>query len=383
MPTIIVEPTHACNAACAYCYAADRDPGPATVMSRETLELLFVRIDAYLAERPRETMGLVWHGGEPLLAGPEFFAAALEFQQRHCPGTATRIRHAIQSNLTLLTSELAGLLKRLGIRTVGSSCDPCTGLRGLGPARDAAAYHRRYLEGLELLRKEGLGAGVIYVVTRHVLDRPLEVFHQLLALPATGPIDFSPVVPQEESADELGVSGEEYGAFLGAIFPEWWAGRDHYPDVGPFSLLARNLLEGVRQLPCRDSGRCAHLYLNLAPDGRLSHCNRTTDCPLLDFGNLHDRTLAEAFADPKREPLLLRNRILFEGECRGCRFWPICHGGCPMDAWTRTGSLMHRSLFCEAKRGFIERHVEPLIGGCPGLEPGKTGQRPRAEPILP
>lgn len=368
MATIIVEPTDACNAACAYCYAAGRELAAATVMSLETLELLFVRINEFLVERPRETVGVVWHGGEPLLLGPKFFAAAVEFQRRRCPGVEGRIRHGIQSNLTLLTSELAALLRRLGIQTVGSSCDPETDLRGLGRSRDAAAYDRRYREGLALLRREGLGAGVIYVVTRPVLDRPLDVFRRLIALPVTGPIDFNPVVVLDGRASGLGVTGEEFSAFLGALFPEWWAGRDRYPEVGPFTLLTRNLREGVRQLPCRDSGRCAYLYVNVAPDGRLSHCNRTSECRQLDYGNIHDRTLAQVLADPRRKPLLDRNRVLFEGECRGCRFWPICHGGCPMDSWTRTGSLMHRTMFCEAKRGFIERHVEPLIGGCPGLK---------------
>jgi uncharacterized protein len=365
--TIIVEPTGACNASCAYCYAAGRAPTPSTVMSPETLELLFVRINEYLVERPRETMGVVWHGGEPLLLGPRFFAAAVELQRRRCPGVADRIRHAIQSNLTLLTSELAGLLKALGIHTVGSSCDPATDLRGLGRERDAAAYDRRHREGLALLQREGLRAGVIYVVTRPALDRPLQVFRRLTELPVTGPIDFIPVV-LAQGAGELEVTGEEYAAFLGAIFPEWWAARDRLPEIGPFSLLTRNLLEGVRQLPCRDSGRCAYVYVNVAPDGRLSHCNRTSGCSQLDYGSLHDRSLTQVLADPRRKPLLDRNRVLFEGECRGCRFWPICHGGCPMDSWTRTGSLMHRTMFCEAKRAFIERHVEPLIGGCPGLE---------------
>ncbi len=373
MATIIVEPTTACNATCAYCYAAGHAPTPSTVMSLETLELLFARIDEYLAERPRETMGVVWHGGEPLLLGPRFFAAAVELQRKRCGGVANRIRHGIQSNLTLLTSELAGLLKELGIHTVGSSCDPVTDLRALGRAGDAAAYDRRYREGLALLEREGLRAGVMYVVTRPVLDRPLEVFRRLTELPVTGPIDLNPVV-LAEGEGALEVTGEEYCTFLGAIFPEWWAVRDRHPEVGPFSLLTRNLRDGVRQLSCRDSGRCAYVYVNVAPDGGLSHCNRTAGCRQLDYGNLRDRTLAEALADPRRKPLLDRNRVLFEGECLGCRFWPICHGGCPMDSFTRTGSFMHRTIFCEAKRGLIERHIEPLIGGCPGL----TGQKQTA-----
>jgi radical SAM protein with 4Fe4S-binding SPASM domain len=110
------------------------------------------------------------------------------------------------------------------------------------------------------------------------------------------------------------------------------------------------------------------MYVHLAPDGRLSHCNRSSDLNSLDYGTIYEKSLSQALADPKRRPLLDRNRVLFEGECRGCRFWNICHGGCPLHSWYETGSFMHKSFLCGAKKDFIEKYVEPILGG---REPGR------------
>ncbi len=379
MASIIVKATEACNARCAYCYAVRTESSAAKTMSLETLELLFVRINEYLVDRPKEIMGVIWHGGEPLLLGPECFQAALDFQEKHCAGTASRIRHAIQSNLTLLTIELVRLLKKLGITTVGSSCDPSSDLRGLGEQGDAAQYARRHREGVELLKQEGMGCGLIYVVTKLSLPRPLEVFAELLSFGVSGPIDFNPIRISDEKLDYLRITAEEFSDFLGAIFPVWWDNRSSYPDVGPFTPLMRNLLDGDRRAYCRDSGRCAFQYVSLDPDGRLSHCAHcrcSSAGDALDYGTINQRTLAAALADPKRNMFLERNRVLFEGECKGCRFWKICHGGCPGDAWNDTGSLLHKSSFCDAKRQFIEKYVEPILfDGSRG-----TGRRLAEEP---
>ena len=365
MASIIVKLTEVCNARCAYCCAIHAGSPAARTMSLETLETLFVRINEFLTDRPKDSVALIWHGGEPLIVGPEYFEVVLDFQQNHCPQTASRIRHAIQSNLTLLTIEMVRILKRLGITTVGSSCDPCSNLRGLGEACDATEYARRHRDGVELLKKEGVGCGITYVVTKLSLPRPLDVFAQLVDFGVSGPIELIPIRICDEKFNYLKITAEEFSDFLGAIFPVWWRDRSRWPDVGPFTPLVRNLLDGDRRVYCRDSGRCAFVYICLEPDGRLSHCthfSRPAEGNLLDYGTIYDRTLADALADPKRNVLLERNRVLLEGECQGCRFWSICHGGCPGDAWSDTGSLHHKSSFCGAKRGFIEKYVEPVVG---------------------
>ncbi len=349
-------------------------------MPNAILETFFIRINEYLLDRPDDDMEIIWHGGEPLILGPEYFETALAFQKRHCAGTSNRIRHAIQSNLTLLNSDLVTVLKKIGISSIGSSYDPFSNLRGLGTAVDAAEYNRRFMDGVALLKKEGMGCGIIYVVTKLSLGKPLEIFHHLTNFCIGGAVNLNPVIIYDEKLNYLKITPEEFTDFLGAIFPVWWRNRSRYLHVGPFTSLVRNLLDGERKLSCCDSGLCAYTHINLAPDGRLSQCGRSYDWKLLDYGTIHDKTFSQVFADPQRKMLLDRNRILAEGECSGCRFWDICHGGCPLDSWYETGSFMHKSFLCRAKKDFIENYVEPTILDRPNGKISPLPEKPRHAP---
>jgi uncharacterized protein len=361
MATVIFKPTEACNARCVYCDVVHKESRAVRTMSKEVLELLFVRINEYLTDRPDDDMEIIWHGGEPLLLGTEYFETALAFQERHCAKTSSRINHSIQSNLTVLTPDLVRVLKKIGIGSIGSSYDPYTNLRGLGEGVDAAEYRRRFVRGVALLEKEGMGCGIIYVVTRLSLERPLEIFYNLTNFRIDGAVNINPVIIYHDNLNHLKITPEEYADFLGAIFPVWWRNRSRYPHVGPFRSLIRNFVDGERHLSCGDSGNCANTHLNLAPDGRLSQCGRSSDWKLLDYGSINDKTFSQVFSDPQREVLRDRNRVLSEGECNGCRFWDICHGGCPLDSWYESGSFQHKSFWCQATKDFIEKYVEPIV----------------------
>ena len=332
MATVVFKPTEACNSRCSYCDVVRKKPlGPVT-MPLETLELFFIRINDFLVERHQERIEIIWHGGEPLLLGPDYFEQAYRFQEKHCAETGLRIHHTIQSNLTLFTSEFTEVFRKLGIDSIGTSYDPIEDVRGFGRKRDWQAYNRKFMKGLSLLEKEGFRWGLIYVVTRRSLERPMDIFHFLVNLSRKGAIMFNPVLIYGKDLDHLRITPEEYADFLGAIFPAWWAHRDGLPQIQPFFNLASNLLDGSRRLMCGDAGECAHSHIALMPDGTLSHCGRSADWGLLHYGSIFDKSFAEVMKDPQREGLLQRNEILPQGECKGCRFWDICHGGCPLDA---------------------------------------------------
>ncbi|MEW6387084.1 MAG: radical SAM protein [Thermodesulfobacteriota bacterium] len=384
MATVIFKPTEACNARCIYCDVVHKKPRPPVIMPLETLELFFSRINEFLLERREEGMEVIWHGGEPLLLGPDYFYQALHFQEKHCPETKSRIRHSIQSNLTRFSRDFTEVMKKLGITSFGSSYDPILNLRGLGKKRDSQAYNRKFMEGIRLVEEEGFGWGIIYVVTKPALAKPREIFHFLANFSPRGAFMFNPVLLYDAKLDYLKVTPEEYTDFLGAIFPAWWQHREEYPQVEPFSSLAGNLLEGGTSLMCCDSGSCARNHINVLPDGSLSLCGRAADWGLLQYGSIFDKSFAEALADPQREVLLERNQVLPDTECRGCRFWDICHGGCPLDAWSGSGSFLHKSEWCHAKRGFIEKYFEPTVNPGPagGAAPVPEPSHPRP-PSLP
>jgi uncharacterized protein len=368
MATVIFKPTEICNARCVYCDVVHKEQTAIGKMSYEMLEIFFIRINEYLLDNVGADMEVIWHGGEPLLLGPPYFAKALEFQQKHCETTSSRIRHSVQSNLTLFTPAYTEVLKKLGINGFGTSYDPFSTLRGIGTSVDSTLYNKKFIRGIRHVEREGFSWGLIYVVTKLSLDKPIEIFRHLVNFHPYGGVMFNPVIIYDNTLDYLRITPEEFTNFLGAIFPVWWADKERFPQVEPFSPLFKNLIEGERSLTCGDAGDCAQTHINLAPDGRLSQCGRSSDWKLLDYGSIYDKTFTQVFADPQRMELMERNLVLPQGECKGCRYWDICHGGCPLDAWHETRSFMHKTSWCSAKRDFIEKYFEPVIKNGAGKE---------------
>ena len=109
MPTLIFKETEACNSNCVYCDVIARKK-PRTI-SMERLGKVFVYINEYLVKFPDEYFSIVWHGGEPLIVGVDFYRKVLELQEKYCPETKSRIEYDIQSNLTLLTQEMVDVFK--------------------------------------------------------------------------------------------------------------------------------------------------------------------------------------------------------------------------------------------------------------------------------
>ena len=363
MTTVIFKPTEACNGNCAYCDVVrkDREKG-VRLPSFDTLERFFIRVNEYLAERPDERFQIIWHGGEPLLLGPDYFLKAYEFEQRHCPETKDRISHDIQTNITLLSPEYIEVFRTLGITGVSTSYDPIPDVRGLGSTIDSAAYNRRFMDALALLEENDINWGMIYVVTKLSLDAPLDLFYFLTNLNKTGSVKFNSIYSFKRKITKLAITPEEFVEFLGAIFPVWWERRDRFPRIRPFMSFTEAIIERKGGLECAESGMCADTHMSVGPAGHYSQCGRSSDWGLMDYGHIHDNSISTVFKDPQKEMYRARQLHLKEGECKGCRLWTICHGGCPLDSYADTGDWMVKSPLCAYKKGFIEKYFEPITG---------------------
>lgn len=109
MVAIIAKVTEAFNSHCAYCDVVTKPHQQTATMTGAVLECLYRRVNDYLAEDRSRSCEIVWHGGEPLLAGVDFYTTAAELCERLCPTTRNRINHCLQTNLTQLTGDFIAL----------------------------------------------------------------------------------------------------------------------------------------------------------------------------------------------------------------------------------------------------------------------------------
>lgn len=134
----IVKVHSRCNLSCSYCYVYEmadqawrQQPKR---MSGPVAAKVAGRIAEHAARHHLPSVEVILHGGEPMLAGPQWLAGLTRSLRAQVPA---QVNIGAQTNGTLLRPALLDTLKELGIR-IGVSLD--------GDA-EATERHRRYSNG--------------------------------------------------------------------------------------------------------------------------------------------------------------------------------------------------------------------------------------------
>ncbi len=355
----IVKPTAACNGKCVYCSAYKEDPGRA--MTRQTLRLLFERVGEYAETGALREIQFLWHGGEPLLMGPDFYREVLELSAALQERGQIPVGHLIQSNITLVTEEFLPVLKELvPTGRFGTSYDPIPGIRLL---RGGKSYEEEWKKAYALLRSGGLDVGVVYVVHHGSLGNAGHIYHELKGLGLTGGLRFNPLYDTglAKTSRELHISPRQWGEFLLELW-EVWNEDGRTLHVAPLEGWD-DLINGRKaRLSCAYSGSCTRNFTGIDADGTVYTCGRSMDDHLMPFGNLHDEPLSQIYAAEARRAFLNRQEWLLQGECAGCRWWSLCHGGCPNDAQIAYGDMLRKTYWCEGTRLYLDRIYGDKVG---------------------
>ncbi len=327
---LVIKTTAACNACCVYC-AAQSAPGQ---RKRLTLDIartlcdqarLLVRHGRYRRAR------LLWHGGEPLLLGKDFFRALLKF------GTGPELVHALQTNLTLLDDEWIEILQPLiGDNGIGTSVDPFDDLRQLGGGGD---YTDRWLQALGRVDQLGWRVGCVYVVHRRSLAHTEQLywFFRNLRDNSTLSLRVNPLLAvgraREADDDGLGLEPGQYGEFLKRITQQWLQDQRRLVLSPVADIVAAWEGQGyVRSCDLAGVAACVESHLGVDADGNIFNCGRSVDAGGVQFGNLHDTSLEDCLRHTSRAPLRERGTTLEAGKCGACAYWELCHGGCPYES---------------------------------------------------
>lgn len=155
-----------------------------------------------------------WHGGEPTLAGADFFEAAVECQKKNA-GSGI-LANQIQTNATAVTAELANFFHRERFG-VGVSLDGPEHMHDrTRVGKKGGGTYTRVLKGVEILRTAGVDPSVICTVSRGSLPYPEEIFLHLVGL-GFRKIHFS-VVFDSKIDTSLKITNEEWYSFLRTVF---------------------------------------------------------------------------------------------------------------------------------------------------------------------
>ena len=379
MRHIYLLPTQNCNSDCIYCDIAKTEQ----IMSPDLLESLYLKLNEFLIGKPQEEITIVWHGGEPLLAGVDFFKKALAFHEKHCRETSNKIFYKIQTNLTLINQDFLNIFRKMGIEKTGTSYDPIPNMRGPRKGLHSKIYNIQFLKAVELLHRNKYEWGVIYTVTRKSLKNPLHIFYFLNNLRPTDGIAFKSIFLGSDDKYNLGITQIEYAEFLGTIFKVWWQNRNKFPPIEPF----RSYVDAFKNIDSHFEDSCAYSSLRIKPNGDMYHCHLAIDLDIFSYGNIQDHRFTDIFHNTQRDKIQKRHELLPQTECENCRFWRICLGGCPFESLKihkNYEDFVHKYDWCDFINTFFKEYLEPTMDmkanfRMPGSSPGCAGF-PRLEP---
>ena len=346
----------ACNMRCAYCYYLHNPESSASgVMSPDTLEC-FIR--SYIAASPGPVVSFVWHGGEPTLAGPDFYREAVRLQRRYLP-EGWECWNNLQTNGLLLDDAWCDFLAEEDF-DVGISLDGTQALHDFfRPDAGGQPTWTRITESIRRLQRHGIQPDLLCTVNARTAEQGAAVYRTLRDL-GTGWMQFIPVVCRDESGETspLSVTARAYGTFLTDVFAEWIYHDLDKTEVQLFSETAVALSGGEASL-CWLRETCGDVPV-VEKDGSVYACDHFVRAEYRR-GSLLDTPFEQLINSPEQLAFGQQKKDGLTAACRNCPWLSLCHGGCPKDrfALSPDGEAGQYAL-CEGLKMYFDYAVPRL-----------------------
>ncbi len=359
---VFVKPVGAiCNLACSYCYYLNKKQlYPEEQRFRMAEDLLEEYIVQHINASPGPELFFSWHGGEPTIAGLQYFRRIVELQQKHRSENC-RIVNGIQTNGTLLDDNWCRFLAAENFM-VGISIDGPKDLHSIyRRSKDGKPSFDETIRGYQLLKSYGIHCEILCVVNAQNVAYPLRVYRFFKELQAEF-ITFLPLVEKMNSSEkpvsERTVPSRAFGEFLCTIFDEWKASDIGTIKIQIFEEALRTAFDLEHTL-CIFKKTCGGVPV-LEHNGDFYSCDHFVD-PKHLIGNIRETSLVELLESSEQMAFGEAKLDLLPEYCLTCEVLKMCNGACPKDRFIDTPEgESGLNYLCEGYKLFFN-HCKPLV----------------------
>ena len=326
--SLLIKPASSlCNMRCKYCFYADeassRRIASYGIMSCETVRQILTSISKDLA--PGDSLTIAFQGGEPTLAGLDFFRYF--FSEADSLLSGIRMRYGFQTNGLLLDDAWCALFLERSV-LVGLSLDGPAGTHNLQrPDAAGKGTYNRIHTAMQLLQRHAVPFNVLTVLTAASAKHPIAMWNWLLKEKIEY-VQFIPCLNDLNAVERspYALTPALFRDFYRQIFPLWLRSMEsgQIISVKLFDDLI-NLYLGGRVTACGITGRCAIQFVVEANED-VFPC----DFYALDqyrMGSLLENTPSELF--PRGALFLTDARSYVRAKpCVSCPYCASRCGGC-------------------------------------------------------
>ena len=349
---VLIKPASGlCNLRCAYCFYHDvtehRETAQFGCMTPETAQAL---IEKALAFADGESVSFAFQGGEPLIAGLDYFRDFLRIVGEK-NSKKSRVSYSIQTNGTLLDADWARFFRAHRF-LVGLSLDGNAKAHRFRTDANGESTWHAVINAAALLEKHGVEFNILTVLTGWCAEHIEEVyrffrtkgFRHLQFIPCLRPFG-------DESESALYMTVPQYAQFLIKLFRLYARdyARGQYTSVRQLDNFVRLYL-GQQPEQCGMAGHCMYQFV-IEGNGNVYPCDfYCTDEWLL--GSIREIDF-KALSESENAQSFLQESFQQRPECKACRYYPICRGGgCKRSRADRN--------YCAAYQEFFQA-CEPLF----------------------
>ncbi|MBQ7225931.1 MAG: radical SAM protein [Clostridia bacterium] len=305
---IILKVTDACNLRCKYCYNGEREYEKNCLSLEHFEKLLNVLLTGY------NLIHIIWHGGEPLSVGLDYFKKAMDVEKRVQIQSGVTIENSVQTNGTLINSAWIKFFKEHSFR-VGISFDGVENEKYRGCTE-------KTLAAMEKLRANGIKFGCNAVVA----DNDYDIIKNYEFFASKGiSFDFSRMIQEGGAKNMVSVGTESFVKSMCDLFDHWVYDTDGV-SVRTF-VMYLNLLTGGRYRICSNCS-CHLKYLSISPKGTVYNCSRES-MGAYPFGSIESFETTDDIFNSEGAIKLLSGSIERRNKCKAaCEYFELCAGGC-------------------------------------------------------
>lgn len=357
--TVMIKPASGlCNMRCSYCFYADemknRTQGSYGLMTEETLENVVRKVLAFA----RGECTIMYQGGEPTLAGLDFFRKSIELQEKYNINQVT-IHNGLQTNGYAVNDEWCEFFAKHRF-LIGLSVD---GIKATHDAyrKDTSGQdtYFKILETAKRLEVHHVEYNILTVINSKTAPRIRKIYEQYRKLG----FRYQQYIPCLSSvaglpdSEEYTLTPEAYGQFLMDLFALWEI--DLEKGEPPYIRQFENwiaVLMGQEPEACDQRGMCAIQNI-VEADGSVYPC----DFYVLDgycMGNLNVDSMEDICRSQEAHAFLEAGGERPEA-CKQCTYAFLCRGGCRRH-WSNMGEEKE-NRFCKSYRMFFDRYYEKMV----------------------
>jgi len=347
--SIMIKPASAdCNLRCEYCYYyrnssiyQGKEP------HRMPLELLEKIVREYLA-LPGWHKPISWQGGEPTLAGLDFFKKAVEFERKYSQSDQV-IENNLQTNGVLFNKDWAEFLADEQFLT-GISLD--------GPEQVHDCYrhdagggktYAKVMRAIDLMHRYGADFNILTVVAKHTVDKPEELYRFFRAQ-GFNYMQFIPCVEKENDGyAEFSIDADELADFFCRLFDEYLKEDDPKVYERTIDSVLHSFLH-VEPPYCVFTDQCDSM-LTFEYNGDAFPCDFFVTKRWL-LGNIETDNMTSLATGDRLRQFSAATKTRPE-ECGRCRWNFTCRGGCARYREMAGGDFSASNYFCRTWQTFF------------------------------